>query len=161
MTSRSRHAQLQLDIIRKGPQVPRTMSGLAKLVHDWGFTKQPQECIWVVAYDGDLNVRTVIEVARGSHAVVSLHLPTMLAAVMTTGCDRFMLIHNHPNMRIQPSHNDIDLTAQVMAAANTCGLHFEDHMVVTPDGRWLSMANEGIIDPVDYATYTRRAASNG
>ena len=159
MTSPSRHAQLRLEVLRKEERIPDTLAGIAGLLGKWGFSKEPQECMWVIAYDSNLNIRTVVEVARGSHASVELHLPTMLSAVLTCGCDRFMLAHNHPSGRLAPSRNDIDLTVAVMEAANACGLYFEDHMIVAPSGRWLSMTQKGIIDPVDYESHVLNMAA--
>jgi DNA repair protein RadC len=133
-TSLSRLAALRLEILRE-EMLPEDFTKIPALFSRWGLDKEPQECAWVVAYDSHMNVRTVIEVGRWSHMSVNIHLPTLLSAVLTAGCERFMLVHNHPTTSAKPSASDRRLTVEVMEAANSCGLYFEDHVILTPTGR--------------------------
>jgi DNA repair protein RadC len=109
---------------------------LATLFDKWGLTHSTQEAFWVIAIDSIENVKTVVEVARGGFHDVVVHLPTVLAAVLSAHSDRFYVAHNHPAGAIEPTMEDIHLTAEVMAAANAAGLSFEDHFIVGPSGRF-------------------------
>jgi len=144
-------------VLKKFPKV-FWISNIIELFERWGLSKEPQECIWVVAYDAELTVRTIVEVARGSHVKANLHLPTMLAAILTTGCERFILVHNHPSNNPSPSKGDIELTRVVMEAANAAGLYFEDHIIVTPNRGFRSLRVKGIIVAPDYETHAQAAS---
>lgn len=149
-TTKSRHAQLELRVLRDDEHMPEDARQLGPLMARWGLSAQPQECIWIVAYDSNLAVRTVIEVARGAHTSVDAHLPTMLAAVLTTGAERFILVHNHPNGVLAPTTADFALTTTVLTAANACGLYLEDHLIVVPKGFSFSFVDAGYLTPAPY-----------
>lgn len=159
MISHTKRAVLRLETIKDDIHLPGTYEELPALFDRWGLSKEPQECIWVVAYDAELTVRTVVEVARGSHVKANLHIPTMLSAILTTGCERFILVHNHPSNNPNPSKGDLDLTRVVMEAANAAGLYFEDHIIVTPNGGgWRSLRLKGMIVAPDYETHAHAAS---
>jgi len=157
--SHSRKASLRLEVGREDVHLPGMLEDIPTLFERWGLNKEPQECIWVVAYSADLAVRNVVEVARGSHIKSNLHLPTMLAAVLTAGCERFLLVHNHPSNDPTPSKGDIELTKVVMEAANAAGLYFEDHFILAPSGRFRSFRLQGMMKVPDYEKHAQ-AASN-
>jgi DNA repair protein RadC len=117
----------------------------------WGLGKQSQECFWVIAYDAMMNIRNVVEVARGAYSRVRVHYPSVYAAVLAVGCERFQVAHNHPTGDPTPTRKDIDLTRTLMSGANSCGLFFEDHWIVTPTGRSYSFANAGLLVPANYS----------
>lgn len=155
MTSRSRRAQLRLEVLdEKAEAFPEYLSDVPKMLQRWNLHLEPVECVWVIAYDANMTVKTVIEVGRGTHTRSEVHIPTVMAAVMTAGCERFMLAHNHPTNRLKPSKGDIDITRKIMAAANACGLFFEDHIILSPNQKWVSMTQRGIIEPADYLEHT-------
>ena len=134
--------------------MPGAFHDVPAMFAKWGMDKEPQECVWVVAYDASMTVRTVVEVARGSHVRADIHLPTMLAAILVTGCERFMLVHNHPTNRVTPSEGDKVMTKEILQATNACGLYMEDHIILTPKGAWYSFAQHGLIQTVDYIATT-------
>lgn len=120
----------------------------------WGMHQEPQECVWVVAYDTQLTVRNVVEIARGSHVRADIHLPTLIGAVITAGCERFILVHNHPANNPVPSEGDKVMTREVLTAANACGLYLEDHIILTPQGKWYSFVEHKLLKTVDYVEHS-------
>lgn len=120
-----------------------------------GMHRSPQESFWVLGYGPMLNVATVFEVNRGMYAYVELHLPSLIGGLLAAGCERFWLAHNHPSLDPRPSPADIDLTKQVMAAANIVKLHFEDHLILTANDMSASMARLGLLVPDPASPYLR------
>src|SRR5688572_19287210 len=104
-----RYSQVELRILREEfwSGKPRTA---VKLLSDWGLSNAPQEVGYVVAFDGMRNVRTVVEVARGSHGTLDIHVPSVLRAVLLSGGERFVLVHTHPTGNATPSPADTDTT---------------------------------------------------
>lgn len=127
------------------------------LLQEWDMQLNAQEVFWVVAYDAGRNLRRVVEVARGSYNDVVVAIPSILSAVLLSGTDRFEMVHNHPSGDVEPSEMDITLTKKVMAAANTCGLTFEDHIIIAPPKRYFSMTAAGIITMGDRVKSDRAA----
>lgn len=117
------------------------------LILETGMHKETQETFWCLAYGPLLNVATLFEVNRGMYAYVDLHMPSLMGGVLASGAERFWLAHNHPSLSAQPSPADIHLTQEVMAAANTLKLHFEDHVILVPDGSYFSFARAGLLVP--------------
>lgn len=145
-----RFARLDLTIL-KTERIPDGSRPIAKLLQDWGLGKQPQECLWVVAYDATGAIRTVIEVARGGHTELDVHLPSLLTAVLATGSGIFTVAHNHPMAgglaSVMPSLADHDLNHAIMAAANACGLVYEEHIIVGPSDVYFSFVDAGLLKP--------------
>lgn len=144
---------LRLETQHDEETLPGSYEEIPQTLMKWGMHKEPQECIWVVAIDPELHVRTVVEVARGSHVKARVHIPTLIAAVVTAGCERFVLVHNHPSNIAAPSPGDHSMTRAIMEAANASGLYFEDHIILTPKREWHSMTLSGEMRPVDYAKH--------
>ena len=94
-----------------------------------------------------MQVRSVIEVARGGYHKMDVPIPAIMSAVLVAGTDRFAIAHNHSTGDVTPTAADIDLTKKVMNAANVVGLFFEDHLIVGPNGEEFSMADKGILVP--------------
>ena len=117
---------------------------LSTLLKDWGLTTSVQEAFWVIALDNVAQLKTVIEVARGSFHRVEVHIPSVLAAVLAAQADRFYVAHNHPSGPVTPTEDDMRLTGKIMAAANVAGLSFEDHIITGPEG-WYSFHDRGLI----------------
>jgi len=146
-----------------------SVDGVMGLLDSWGLYNRAQESVWVVTYDSARGLRRVGEVARGSYHDVDVPIAATLLMVITSGAERFWLVHNHPSGHVVPTLPDIDLTHKVMTAANTCGLRMEDHIIIGPPdksfsfyenhmillpdetkGRATSTAAEAILQPVTH-----------
>jgi len=55
----------------------------------------------------------------------------VLSAALAIGGTRFAVAHNHPSGGLQPSATDALVTSQLRQAADTVGLQFLDHVIVT------------------------------
>lgn len=70
------------------------------------------------------------EVARGQTARVVVEPRDVMAAVHDCRAEGFIVAHNHPTGRTQPSKADRDLTAAIEKAAKANGVKMADHVVV-------------------------------
>lgn len=136
-----RFAGAELRVYREQP----TVKDLDTLLTEWGLTNSSQERLWVVSYDSIEQVRTVQEIAVGGYHELVIPLPALLSAVLLSGTDRFMVIHNHPSGDVSPTNLDVDMTHTIMAAANTTGLFFEDHRIVGPGAETYSFVDNGLL----------------
>jgi DNA repair protein RadC len=60
--------------------------------------------------------------------------------IMSTG---LILSHNHPSGNTRPSLQDRNLTKQVKEAGKLFDIKLLDHLILTPDDQYISMADNG------------------
>jgi len=144
-----RYASLHLTIERE-EQWPLDRLEVPDLLDRWGLSTQSQECVWVIAFDPGMRVRTVVEISRGDFLHANIHLPSLLGAVITAGAERFMLAHNHPSNDPRPTEGDVEATRWVSEAAELCGLTLEDHWITTPTAGAVSLVGLSIMQPSLY-----------
>jgi GNAT superfamily N-acetyltransferase len=101
------------------------------------FAKEDQEVFIVIPLNlrGELKAAPY-EIARGQRSRVNVGLSDIMRAVnravLDSGCEGFIVVHNHPTGKCNPSQADRQLTAQIKKAAMVYGseVKFLDHVVV-------------------------------
>jgi DNA repair protein RadC len=91
------------------------------------------ERLAVVVCDRRLRVRKVVGVADGASDGAPLPVRDVLATVLRNDGHAFAVGHNHPTGNPEPSTADRNATRQLQIAANTAGLRFLGHVVITDD----------------------------
>ena len=56
-----------------------------------------------------------------------------------------IICHNHPSGNMQPSESDQALTRKIKEAASLMDVQLLDHLIIIPEGRYYSMADEGTL----------------
>lgn len=56
-----------------------------------------------------------------------------------------ILIHNHPSGNPEPSGEDVRITKQLAEAGRVLGIPVHDHVIITPDGKYTSLAERGLV----------------
>lgn len=128
---------VRLDVVRTVKLT--SMTNLVAVLTELGLALSAQEQLWVVALDSLNQIRSVTTVSVGSYHECFVAVPTIMNPVLLSAADRFIIAHNHPNGRSNPTKDDIDLTARIEAAANVLDMEFDDHLILTPTGNWASM----------------------
>jgi DNA repair protein RadC len=89
------------------------------------------ERVVVVVCDNSGGVLRVAALTDGAADRSLVPVREVLATVLATGGTRFALAHNHPSGSVEPSAADVEVTGRLRAAAETVGLRFLDHVIVT------------------------------
>lgn len=134
---------VEVELVTKTTLPVKDRAEMAGLLRDWGLARKASEEVWVVALDGDCNVRSVTCVARGGYHDVYVSVPTIFSAALISGCDRFLVAHNHPSGKVDPSPRDIEITRQLKVASKSLDMLIDDHLILAPNGHWLSMRARG------------------
>lgn len=66
-------------------------------------------------------------------------------AITTKGCAGIIVSHNHPSCNLSASQADINVTKQLKEACKALELPLIDHIIITPDNRYFSFADEGML----------------
>jgi len=53
--------------------------------------------------------------------------------------------HNHPSSDTKPSTSDKNLTKKIKDAGDLVDINLLDHIIITPEGRYFSFADEGLL----------------
>lgn len=95
----------------------------------------PKERLVVVVCDprGAVIRRAVVSEGGSDHTPAPVR--DIITTVLSSGGAAFGLAHNHPSGSLEPSPADLAVTARLHDAADTVGLHFLDHVIVT-DTAW-------------------------
>lgn len=96
------------------------------------------EQLLVLITDAKLGLRHVETLATGGLTGASFSTRDVLAAVLRHDGAGLALAHNHPSGDPTPSKIDIETTEAIITAAETLGLRFLDHVIVTGD-QWRSI----------------------
>jgi DNA repair protein RadC len=107
---------------------------LAPLVH---------EERWIAALDGHNGVRGARMVCRGGLLGAYVRPADVLRAALELGAVAFVMVHNHPSGDPTPSEDDVELTRSIEHAAHLIGVPLQDHVIVTPAGRFASVFQTG------------------
>lgn len=135
------YVQLRLDPVA---HVPRADT-IPDLLIGRGLHAEPSEAVYVVATDPE-QVRVVACVAKGDYHSVVVPIPTLLAVASLAGADHVTIAHNHPSGRLIPSRYDYAMTETVVEAFNIAGVTVDDHIIMGPSGKYLSMRDAHVLN---------------
>jgi len=134
-----------VELRRRGPI--KTTDDIVSMCVKEGLFTSAQEVFHIICFDGETQLRSVVEIGRGDYHSVPAPIPVILSALAASGADRFWLMHNHPDGNVKPTKIDLDLTRQIMVVANLSEHFLEDHLIIGPPDKIYSMAQHGQITP--------------
>lgn len=70
----------------------------------------------------------------------------VLAIGLKLMASSIIISHNHPSGNIKPSEEDKKITNKLCDASKLLEIQLLDHLVVTPDMKYFSFANEGLLN---------------
>lgn len=82
--------------------------------------------------------------AGGMHGVY-VDPKLIFAAALKSWASCIVLIHNHPSGTLKPSQEDITFTHRLIDGGKLLDIPVIDHLIITPDNRYYSFADEGLI----------------
>ena len=137
---------------------------LAGRVHQRPATNSPdlvrQSLTFHMATEADREVFSVLYLDSQHHAIemrreftgtinqTSVYPREIVKSALHLGAASVILCHNHPSGNTQPSAADIKLTRQLAQALALIDVRVLDHVIVTPCGGSLSMAEAGLMPAI-------------
>ncbi|OQA00754.1 MAG: hypothetical protein BWY69_01583 [Planctomycetes bacterium ADurb.Bin401] len=109
---------------------------------------EKKESFWVVLLDGKNKIKDEMELAKGTVNEVSTYVREVLMTALRGAAASFAIIHNHPSGNPEPSHNDIQLTRELVCAGKTLKIKVQDHLIIGND-RYYSFAEHGQIKDLE------------
>ena len=85
-------------------------------------------------------------VSIGSLTASVVHPREVYKPLILSNAAAVILGHNHPSGAPQPSHEDRAITQRLKEAGALLGISVLDHLVIGAEGRYFSLADEGLLD---------------
>jgi DNA repair protein RadC len=103
------------------------------------------EELWVLSLDGRNGLRGARRVAQGGLHGCAVRPRDVLRAALADAAVSVVLAHNHPSGDPTPSSEDLALTHAVADACDVVGIPLVDHVVLSPQGAYVSLLDLGAI----------------
>lgn len=87
----------------------------------------------------------VVNVSTGGITGTVADVRLIFAAALKGVACSMILSHNHPSGNLKPSEVDLSLTRKLVDGAKILDLTILDHIILTPEGTYMSMADEGLM----------------
>ena len=82
---------------------------------------------------------------KGSFNASIVDLKLIVATAVKIMASRIIIAHNHPSGNIKPSDSDKKLTTKLKEGLKLLDIELVDHIILSPDGNYISFANECLI----------------
>jgi DNA repair protein RadC len=135
----ARRAQLKGAVEGMGASItgPRDAVALAR-----AYAQGPQERVVGLYFDKQLRVIASRTLHVGAVDMSLIDVREVMVTAIETRANSFILVHNHPSGRGEPSPADDTTTRRVAEAAKALSLQFLDHLVLGREGVTYSYAEQ-------------------
>jgi DNA repair protein RadC len=104
-----------------------------------------QECFISLSLNGAHEVLAVRVVTIGLVNRTIVHPREVFADLIQDRAAAFVVAHNHPSGKINPSREDDEITSRLVKAAEILGLHFLDHIIFSNTDWWSYRENSKLL----------------
>ncbi len=87
----------------------------------------------------------VYEISKGGITGTIVDLRLLISVALKIAATSIILCHNHPSCNLTPSPQDLVVTLKIKEACKLFDIQVRDHLIISPDRQFLSMADEGIL----------------
>lgn len=104
-----------------------------------------QETFKVLLLNNANMVKGIYTHSTGGITGTLVDIRIIFAVVLKSLSTSIILCHNHPSGNLKASTLDKELTGKIVKAASYLDVKILDHIILNPDGNFLSFADEGFI----------------
>jgi DNA repair protein RadC len=90
-------------------------------------------------------VLSITAISKGGTAGTVVDVKLILQYAIKANACAIIICHNHPSGALQASESDITLTRKIKDAASLMDIQILDHLIIIPEGRFHSLADEGYL----------------
>lgn len=83
--------------------------------------------------------------SKGTMTGTIVDVRLVLGVALKSSSCNIIISHNHPSGNLKPSSSDRELTTKLKEAGKLMDINILDHIIVSPDGQYMSFADEGMI----------------
>lgn len=101
------------------------------------------ETFKILLLNNSNKVKGIYTLSTGSITGTLVDIRILFAIVLKTLSVGVLLTHNHPSYKLEPSEADKRLTDKIKQAAQLLDIAVLDHIIITPNGKYYSFADNG------------------
>lgn len=98
----------------------------------------------VLVLDAQNGLRQAVKLTTGTLNASLVHPREVFKTAIDHRAAAIIVVHNHPSGNPEPSHEDIEITHQLVASGKTLGIPLHDHLIIS-GGTFTSLAERGIL----------------
>ncbi|KAB7530292.1 DNA repair protein [Flagellimonas olearia] len=103
------------------------------------------ETFKIVLLNQSNKVKGIYPLSHGGITETLVDVRILFAIILKTLSVGIILAHNHPSGQLKASGADKQLTQKIKRAAQLFDVKVLDHIILAPDGRYYSFADNGIL----------------
>jgi DNA repair protein RadC len=84
-------------------------------------------------------------ISKGGISGTVTDVRIILQYAIKANASGIIICHNHPSGNVHPSETDKKITRKIKESGNLMDIQLLDHLIIIPEGRYYSMADEGIL----------------
>jgi DNA repair protein RadC len=96
--------------------------------------KARREHLVGIYIDGQNKLLTIETLAIGKENIAYIHPKDVIQPAFLHDAMSFIIAHNHPHGKLEPSSEDMKLTQKIKDISEKLDLHFVDHIIITVEG---------------------------
>lgn len=108
-------------------------------------TIEHKESVWALYLNTANRVLACLLVSEGGISSTMIDPRIVFQCALKLNATAFILCHNHPSGNVEPSNADINMTRKIQVGGEILEIQLIDHLIITSDGQYTSMADRGII----------------
>lgn len=109
------------------------------------LAKETKESFICCHLDNKNRLLCVETVSTGSLTASIVHPREVFKSVLLSSAAGCLFVHNHPSGDPEPSREDLDITRRLKECGELLGIRVMDHIIIGHDGRYISLADRGIL----------------
>ncbi len=106
-----------------------------------------QEEVWLLTLDANLKLMEIDLIFRGTVNECVIHPRDLVRTVCSRNASAFLLAHNHPSGRVQPSREDKIVTQKIVKVSRLLEVPMQDHLIFSAE-KYFSFADKGMYFPM-------------
>ena len=87
----------------------------------------------------------IASISKGGVSGTVVDVRIILQYVIKANASGFIIAHNHPSGKLEPSNADKEITGKIKSAASLLNVDLLDHIIIIPEERYYSFSDEGIL----------------
>lgn len=107
------------------------------------FEGKRQESFWVILLDGQNQLLAERMIAEGIPTQATVYIRRVMEEALRVSASAFVVVHNHPSGRPNPSPADDRTTENLKQASHIMSLLFLDHIIIGSGNAYFSYAENG------------------
>ena len=123
----------------------RGPGGIAQVARTLLPDDTDRETFMVIMLDSQNGIRGASIVTVGTLTAALCHPREVFKAAILASAASIVLVHNHPSGDPEPSPEDIETTAALIAAGMVLGIPVRDHVILGEHGQYCSLMERGLV----------------